>query len=98
MAVVDRPPPPFFNRGPAPLVRLGFYVFLSLTLLVLDLRFHMLEWVRQGVELAAYPMQLLAYAPVQGLEEGGGYLASVVKLQQENTPNLKTSACAPCST
>lgn len=85
MAVVDRPPPPFFNRGPAPLVRLAFYVGLSLTLLVADLRFHMLEWVRQGVHAATYPLQLLAYAPVQGLQEGGGYLASVVRLQQENS-------------
>lgn len=60
------------------------YVSLSLMLLVVDLRYHMLEWVRQGVSLAAYPLQLLAYAPVQGIEEGGGYLASVVRLQQEN--------------
>ncbi|MEN9356618.1 MAG: hypothetical protein RL695_789, partial [Pseudomonadota bacterium] len=84
MAVVDRPPPPFFNRGPAPLVRLLFYVCLSLALLVLDLRFHMLEWMRQGVGTAAYPLQLLAYAPVEGIEQGSGYLASVVKLQQDN--------------
>ena len=65
-------------------MRLAFYVCLSVTLLVVDLRFHMLEWVRQGVEVAAYPLQLLAYAPVQGIEEGGGYLTSVVRLQQEN--------------
>ena len=84
MAVVDQPPPPFFNRGPAPLVRLGIYLSLCLLLLVVDLRYHMLEWARQGIGLAAYPLQLLAYAPVQGIEEGGGYLASVVRLQQEN--------------
>ncbi len=84
MAVVDRPPPPFFNRGPAPLVRLAFYVCVSLTLLVLDLRFHTLEWVRKAMETAAYPLQLLAYAPVEGIEQGSGYLASVVKLQREN--------------
>lgn len=84
MAVVDRPPPPFFNRGPAPLVRLAFYVCVSLTLLILDLRFHTLEWVRHAVSTAAYPLQLLAYAPIEGIEQGGGYLASVVKLQQEN--------------
>lgn len=84
MAVADHSPPPFFNRGPAPLVRLVFYASLALTILVVDLRFHMLEWVRHGIEVATYPLQLLAYAPVQGLEEGGGYLAGVVKLQQEN--------------
>lgn len=84
MAVVHQPPPPFFKRGLAPLVRLMIYLGLSLMLLVVDLRYHMLEWVRQGVGLAAYPLQLLAYAPVQGIEEGGGYLASIVRLQQEN--------------
>jgi rod shape-determining protein MreC len=80
----DHSPHPFFNRGPAPLVRLVFYASLALTTLVVDLRFHVLEWVRHGIEVATYPLQLLAYAPVQGLEEGGGYLAGVVKLQQEN--------------
>ena len=84
MAVVDQPPPPFFNRGPAPLVRLAFYLSLALLLLVVDLRYHMLEWVRQGIGVAAYPLQLLAYAPVEGIEQGGGYLTSVIKLQQEN--------------
>ncbi len=84
MAVVARPPPPFFNRGPAPMVQLVFYVCVSLALLVVDLRFHMLEWVRQSVHTVAYPLQLLAYAPVQGIEEGSGYLNSVVRLQQEN--------------
>jgi rod shape-determining protein MreC len=84
MAVVDRPPPPFFNRGPAPLVRLLFYVCLSAALLVLDLRFHMLEWMRHGVGTIAYPLQMLAYAPVEGIEQGGGYLSSVVKLRQDN--------------
>ncbi len=84
MAVVDQSPPPFFNRGPAPLVRLSIYVLLSLMLLVADLRYHMLEWVRQGIEMATYPLQILANAPVQGLEEGGGYLSSIVQLRQEN--------------
>lgn len=80
----DTSPPPFFKRGPAPLVRLVVYASLALSLLIVDLRFHMLEWVRHGIEVVTYPLQLLAYAPVQGLEEGSGYLASVVKLQQEN--------------
>lgn len=84
MAVVNRPPPPFFNRGPAPLARLIFYVLLSLLLVVADLRLHVLEWARSGLELATYPLQRLAYAPVQGIEEGSGYLSSLVKLQQEN--------------
>ncbi len=84
MSVVDRPPPPFFNRGPAPLVRLFFYVVVSLLLLVSDLRFHMLEWARQGLELVVYPMQLLAYAPVEGIGHGSDYFSSMVTLEEEN--------------
>jgi hypothetical protein len=48
MSVVGHAPPPFFKRGPAPLVRLAFFVSLSLILLVADLRFHTLEWARLG--------------------------------------------------
>ena len=32
-------PPPFFNRGPAPLVRLTFFATLAVFLMVLDARF-----------------------------------------------------------
>lgn len=84
MAVVDRAPPPFFKRGPAPLVRLAFFISLSLLLLTLDLRFHMLEWLRQGVEIVAYPFQVVAFAPVKGLGEGRDYFADVISLKREN--------------
>jgi len=36
MSVVGHAPPPFFKRGPAPLVRLAFFVTLSLVLLVAE--------------------------------------------------------------
>lgn len=85
MAVVDRPPPPFFKQGPAPLGQLVFYVLLSSSLLVLDLRFHLLEWARQGIHTATYPLQMLAYAPIDGVEHGADYLQGMVRLQQENT-------------
>jgi rod shape-determining protein MreC len=84
MSVVGHQAPPFFKRGPAPLLRLVFFTFLSLLLLVLDLRFHLLEWTRQGVELVAYPLQFLAYAPAKGLGQGSDYFASVVTLEKEN--------------
>ena len=35
---MDHTPAPFFNRGPAPLVRLAFFASLSFALLVLDAR------------------------------------------------------------
>jgi len=84
MSVVGQQPPPFFNRGPAPLARLAFFIAISLLLLVLDLRFHTLEWARQGIALVVYPLQRLAYAPVEGIQHGGGYLTSLVALKDEN--------------
>jgi len=84
MSVVGQQPPPFFNRGPAPLARLAFFVALSLLLLVLDLRFHTLEMVRQGVALVIYPVQRLASAPVEALDRWDNYLSSLAALEQEN--------------
>lgn len=84
MSVVGHQPPPFFKRGPAPLTRLAFFVVLSLTLLVLDLRFRYLEGVRQGVAIVLYPLQRAAYVPVDLLEQIGQYFTSLSTLQREN--------------
>ena len=40
-------PPPFFQRGPAPLARLTFFALLSVLLMVLDARFGYAEPMRQ---------------------------------------------------
>jgi len=53
---MDHQSPPFFNRGPAPLVRLSFFVSLAVLLMVLDARFRYAEDVRQVIALAAYPI------------------------------------------
>ena len=50
-------PPPFFNRGPAPLVRLTFFISLAMLLMVLDVRFHYLEALRTGLAMVVYPLQ-----------------------------------------
>ena len=84
MSVVGHQPPPFFKRGPAPLARLTFFVFLSLLLLVLDLRYHALEWSRQGVAIAAYPLERLAYLPVAAIDQIDDYFSSLAQLQKEN--------------
>ena len=57
---MEHTPPPFFVRGPAPLVRLAFFASLSLTLLVLDARFRYAENLRSVLSLAAYPLQQAA--------------------------------------
>jgi rod shape-determining protein MreC len=77
-------PPPFFNRGPAPLVRLTFFVALAGLLMVLDARFHAAETLRAGLALLAYPIQRVAMAPVQLAEGVADFFSSQVQLQREN--------------
>jgi rod shape-determining protein MreC len=78
-------PPPFFNRGPAPLVRLTFFVSLAVLLMVLDARFRYAENVRQVVALAAYPIQRVAMAPVDLFHGVVDYFSSTAALREENS-------------
>jgi rod shape-determining protein MreC len=82
---MDTTPPPFFNRGPAPLVRLAFFGFLAVMLMVLDARFRYTEPLRQAVALAAYPLQQAALAPVRVAESIFDYFVSKSALERENT-------------
>ena len=82
---MDHTPPPFFNRGPAPLVRLAFFASLSLALLVLDARFRYTEGLRSVLSLAVYPLQTLATLPSALGERIAGYFASQSQLRGENT-------------
>lgn len=81
---MDYSPPPFFNRGPAPLVRLAFFASLSLALLVLDARFHYTEGLRSIIALAVYPLQKLATLPAALGDRMAGYFASQAQLRDEN--------------
>ena len=86
---MEHQPPPFFNRGPAPLVRLTFFVSLAILLMVLDARFRYAEPVRQVVALAAYPIQRIAMAPVDLFFGVANYFGTTTALREENTA-LKT--------
>jgi len=81
---MEHTPPPFFSRGPAPLVRLAFFATLSLALLVLDARFKVTEQLRSVLALAVYPIQVLATLPAELGERVAGYFASQSQLQDEN--------------
>jgi rod shape-determining protein MreC len=81
---VEHTPPPFFVRGPAPLVRLAFFASLSLTLLVLDARFGYADAIRSVLALVAYPIQQAARVPVLVAEGVAGYFGSQSRLQAEN--------------
>lgn len=81
---MEHTPPPFFKRGPAPLVRLFFFASLSLALLVLDARFRYVEGLRSTLALAAYPLQRAATAPVDFLAAVGSYFSTQAQLFEEN--------------
>jgi rod shape-determining protein MreC len=84
MAGIDHAPPPFFKRGPAPLALLIFYCALSLALVVLDLKFHSLEILRQVAQTLVYPVQRLAQSPAVVLGSFSDYIISVKTIQAEN--------------
>jgi rod shape-determining protein MreC len=81
---VDQAPPPFFKRGPAPLVRLFFFASLSLALLVIDARFRYVEGLRGWLALAAYPLQRAATAPIDLAMRVGAYFSTQASLIEEN--------------
>lgn len=81
---MEHQPPPFFNRGPAPLVRLTFFVALAFLLMVLDARFRYAESLRAALALAAYPIQRLALAPVQMVTGAAEFFTSQSQLRLEN--------------
>src|SRR3954470_12838125 len=81
---MDHTPPPFFKRGPAPLVRLFFFASLSLALLVVDARFRYVEGLRSWLALAAYPLQRAATWPIDVATSISGYLSSQATLIEEN--------------
>ena len=81
---MDRQPPPFFNRGPAPLVRLSFFMLLAILLMVLDMRFRAAETLRTGLAVVIYPLQRATGAPVELLSSIADYFSSLSSAQREN--------------
>ncbi|MDX8385677.1 MAG: rod shape-determining protein MreC [Gallionella sp.] len=53
----------FFNRGPSPAVRLGFFVVLSMLLMFIDVRYRYLESARSTMSVLLTPVQRLAAMP-----------------------------------
>ena len=84
MSVAGHAPPPFFRRGLAPVARLIFFLALALALLITDLRFRTLEWVRLAVTTAAWPLQRLAYLPIDAGGDVSNYFSRLSALIGEN--------------
>jgi len=81
---MEHSPPPFFHRGPAPVVRLAFFASLSLALLVLDARFRYVEALRAALAAAAWPLQAAATAPGRLVERIAGHFTTQAQLRDEN--------------
>ena len=77
-------PPPFFKRGPAPLVRLVFFLSLSVALMVADLRLHLLEPARAAIAAVLWPLQKAVLLPVEGASEASSYFGDLARLKNEN--------------
>ncbi len=89
-------PPPLFNRGPTPLIRLLLCSLLSIGLLIADARLQYLDNVRQIVAVAVYPLQRLAGTPAAIFERIGDFFVTQSRLHNENTrlaeQNLRNAA------
>jgi rod shape-determining protein MreC len=90
---MEHTPPPFFKRGPAPLVRLFFFASLSLAILIVDARFRYAEGLRSTLALIVYPLQRVATTPFQFVSNIGGYFSSQAQLMEEND-KLRAKALA----
>ena len=77
-------PPPFFKRGPTPLVRLLLCSLLSIALLIADARYQYLGGMRQVVAIIVYPLQRLAGAPGAMLDRIGDFFVTQSALRSEN--------------
>lgn len=81
---MEHSPPPFFIRGPTPLVRLLLCSLLSVALLISDARYQYLDGIREAVAIVAYPLQRAAAAPAAMLHRVGEFFVTQSALRNEN--------------
>lgn len=81
---MEHSPPPFFKRGPTPLVRLLLCSLLSAALLISDARYQYLDVIRQAIAIVAYPLQRAATAPAAMLHRVGEFFVTQSALRNEN--------------
>lgn len=77
-------PPPLFKQGPSARARLFAFVFLSVVLLFVDVRYSGMEVVRKAIGTALYPLQRLAAVPRDLLVGASDYITTLASVQAEN--------------
>jgi rod shape-determining protein MreC len=86
-------PPPLFKQGAPARVKVAFFAFISIALLMMDARVGLLATVRQAAGTVLYPLQMAALMPRDALAGMGNYFSSVSALQKE-VDNLKSQQVA----
>ena len=82
-ATLERSAPPFFRQGPSAAARLVFFASLSVLLMALDTRWHLLGPLRQGLDLALAPVTQVARAPLLGLRGVAQHFESLEQTRDE---------------
>ncbi|MGJ9419770.1 rod shape-determining protein MreC [Massilia sp. CMS3.1] len=80
---MDYSPPPLFKQGASARVKVTVFALVSLVLLVVDARLHVLNTVRQVAATVLYPLQMAALMPRDAVASMGGYFSSLSSLQNE---------------
>nr|WP_189614757.1 rod shape-determining protein MreC [Pigmentiphaga litoralis] len=76
-------PPAFFKQGPPAWVRLAFFAFISIVLLVVDSRMRALDTLREVVSVAVYPFQRVMLLPRDGIRHIAEFFEISSSGQQE---------------
>ncbi|TFW23264.1 rod shape-determining protein MreC, partial [Massilia arenosa] len=76
-------PPPLFKQGAPARVKVTVFALISIGLLMLDARVHMLGVARQVAGTILYPFQMAALMPRDALGSMGDYFTSISELQKE---------------
>lgn len=86
-------PPPLFKQGAPARVKVTVFAFISIALLMMDARVHLLATVRQAAGTALYPLQMAALMPRDALAHMGNYFSTLSTLQKE-VRDLKSQQAA----
>jgi rod shape-determining protein MreC len=76
-------PPPLFKQGAPARVKVTVFAFISIALLMMDARLHVLATLRQAAGTVLYPFQMAALMPRDALANMGNYFSTLSVLQKE---------------
>lgn len=81
---LDHSTAPLFHQGASVTARLAFFAALSLSLVALDVRYHLTPPLRQTLMVMLSPFELVARAPFELLGNASSHFQQTEALQQEN--------------